>query len=114
MLHLDRVARGLPPLLLAEVSDVEAARMLSEVTASGAPSTGARLDDVDALVLDEIEGSVDIDCLRDAGRVHGVDVEALRDAGRRGYAKIRRAVRDGETPRPVRLTVEARRPASGF
>lgn len=114
VLHLDRAARGLAPVLLAEVSDVEAGRILSEATASGTPSTGARLADVDALVLDEIDGPVTLDCLRDAGRVHVLDAAVLRDAGRDGFTKAVRAHRSGRAARPVRIEVDARRVASGF
>jgi len=114
VLHLDRAARGLAPLLLVEVSDVDHARVISEATVAATPSTGARLADVDALVLDELHGEVEADCLREAGRVHVLDVEVLRNAGRDGYGKALRAVRSGRAARPVRIEVDARRVASGF
>lgn len=105
VLYLDRSRRGEAPLLLAELcqAGIATGRGVSEASAAATATTGARLAEIDAVVLDESTraAAACADCPGHLDRLHVVDVAALADAGMRGYRRIRSAAVDGRRPRPV-------------
>lgn len=95
VLHLDRSHRGLSPLLLAELcqaGDIDE-RWISDATIAGTVSTGARLVEADAIVLDaaQPERRELVDCARHVDTLHVLTVAQMLDAGRCGFDRMRRA-----------------------
>lgn len=91
ILHLDRSARDLPALWLAELLQVEIGRGISKETWSGRTTDGSRVGDLDAVVIPSgrvpLATRVYLSCVNAGHDVHCTTVATLIREGRAGLSR---------------------------